>query len=39
MRKTVLTIAAVSSLVFATAGAFAAELKVYVGGAIEPIGH
>ncbi len=34
MRKTVLTIAAASSLVFATAGAFAAELKVYVSGAM-----
>ena len=34
MRKTVLTIAAAASLVFATAGAFAAELKVYVSGAM-----
>jgi molybdate transport system substrate-binding protein len=34
MRKTVLTIAAAASLVFATAGALAAELKVYVSGAM-----
>ena len=34
MRKTVLTMAAAASLVFATAGAFAAELKVYVSGAM-----
>src|SRR5690242_9287148 len=34
MRKTVLTIAAAASLVFATAGAFAAEIKVYVSGAM-----
>ena len=34
MRKTVLTIATAASLVFATAGAFAAELKVYVSGAM-----
>lgn len=34
MRKTVLTIAAATSLVFATAGAFGAELKVYVSGAM-----
>ena len=34
MRKSVLTIAAAASLVFATAGAFAAELKVYVSGAM-----
>ena len=34
MRKTVLTIAAASSLLFATAGAFAAEIKVYVSGAM-----
>jgi len=34
MRKTVVTIAAAASLVFATAGAFAAEIKVYVSGAM-----
>jgi molybdate transport system substrate-binding protein len=34
MRKTVLSLAAATSLVFATAGAFAAELKVYVSGAM-----
>ena len=34
MRKTVLTIATAASLAFATAGAFAAELKVYVSGAM-----
>jgi len=34
MRKTVLSFAAATSLVFATAGAFAAELKVYVSGAM-----
>ena len=34
MRKIVLAIAAATSLVFATAGAFAAELKVYVSGAM-----
>jgi molybdate transport system substrate-binding protein len=34
MRKTVLTIATAASLVFAAAGAFAAELKVYVSGAM-----
>jgi len=34
MRKTVLTIAPATSLVFATAGAFAAELKVLVSGAM-----
>ena len=34
MRKTVLTIAAAASLMFAGAGAFAAELKVYVSGAM-----
>src|SRR5688572_14532383 len=34
MKKTVLTIAAAASLVFATAGAFAAEIKVLVSGAM-----
>ena len=34
MRRTVLTIVAASSLVFAAVGAFAAELKVYVSGAM-----
>ncbi len=34
MKKSVLTIAVAASLVFATAGAFAAELKVYVSGAM-----
>jgi molybdate transport system substrate-binding protein len=34
MRKAVLSLAAATSLVFATAGAFAAELKVYVSGAM-----
>ena len=34
MRKTVLSLAAAASLMFAAAGAFAAELKVYVSGAM-----
>ena len=34
MKKTVLAIAAAASLVFATAGAFAAEIKVLVSGAM-----